>query len=37
MKFGLPITEEQVSDLKAHIDDIDYETAKAREKKCVMT
>ena len=31
MKLGLPITEEQVSDLKAHIDDIDYETVKARE------
>ncbi|MBQ5955925.1 MAG: adenylosuccinate lyase [Firmicutes bacterium] len=33
MKLGLPITEEQVSDLKAHIDDIDYETVKAREKE----
>lgn len=33
MKFGLPITEEQVSDLKAYIDDIDYETVKAREKE----
>ena len=33
MKLGLPITEEQVSELKAHIDDIDYETVKAREKE----
>ena len=33
MKLGLPITEEQVSELKTHIDDIDYETVKAREKE----
>ena len=33
MKLGLPVTEEQVSELKAHIDDIDYETVKAREKE----
>ena len=33
MKLGLPITEEQVSELKAHINDIDYETVKAREKE----
>ena len=33
MKLGLPVTEERVSELKAHIDDIDYETVKAREKE----
>lgn len=33
MKLGLPITPEQVADLEAHIDEIDYETASAREKE----
>ncbi len=32
MKLGLPITEEQVAELEAKIDDIDFETAKEREK-----
>ncbi len=33
MKLGLPITEEQVEELRAHIGDIDYETAARREKE----
>ena len=33
MKLGLPVTEEQVAQLEAHIDDIDYECAAAREKE----
>ena len=32
-KLGLPVTEEQIADLEAHIDDIDYEMAAAREKE----
>ena len=32
-KLGLPITEEQVKELEAHIEDIDYETEHAREKE----
>ena len=32
-KLGLPITEEQVAELEAHITDIDFETAAAREKE----
>ena len=31
--LGLPVTEEQVAELEAHITDIDYETASAREKE----
>ena len=31
--LGLEITDEQIAELKAHIDDINYETAAAREKK----
>ena len=30
-ELGLPITQEQIDELKAHVDDIDYEFAKARE------
>ena len=30
-KLGLPITEEQVAELEAHITDIDYEAAAKRE------
>ena len=33
MALGLPITQEQVSEMEAHIDDIDYDTARAREKE----
>ncbi len=33
MRLGLPITEEQVADLEAHITDIDYEVVRAREKE----
>ena len=32
-KLGLPITEEQIKELEAHISDIDYECVKAREKE----
>ena len=31
--LGLPVTAEQVAELEAHITDIDYETAAAREKE----
>ena len=33
MALGLPITAEQVAEMEAHIDDIDYETARRREKE----
>ncbi len=33
MKLGLPITREQVEELEAHVDDIDYEVVAAREKE----
>ncbi|MCH5191354.1 MAG: adenylosuccinate lyase [Oscillospiraceae bacterium] len=33
MELGLGITQEQVDELKAHIDDINYEVAEAYEKK----
>ena len=33
MKLGLPITEEQVSELEAHIEDINYDVAEKREKE----
>ncbi|MCR5372527.1 MAG: adenylosuccinate lyase [Solobacterium sp.] len=32
-KLGLPITEEQVEELRAHITDIDYECVRIREKE----
>lgn len=32
-ELGLPITEEQIEELKAHSEDINYEVAKAREKE----
>lgn len=32
MKLGLPVTQEQVDELEANIDNIDYETAAEREK-----
>ena len=31
-ELGLPITEEQIEELKAHAEDINYEVAKEREK-----
>ena len=33
MALGLPITEEQVSQLEAHITDIDYDCVRARERE----
>jgi adenylosuccinate lyase len=33
MKLGLPVTEEQVAELEANVDNIDYETAAKREKE----
>ena len=33
-ELGLPVTEEQIEELKAHKDDINYDVAKAREKEC---
>ncbi len=33
MELGLPITQEQVDELKAHVDDINYDVAIAREKE----
>ena len=35
-ELGLNITQEQIDELKAHADDINYDVARAREKKCVM-
>ena len=32
-RLGLPITEEQVGELAAHVDDIDYDCVRAREKE----
>ncbi len=32
-KLGLPITDEQIAELEAHAEDINYETAEAREKE----
>ncbi|MCR4908237.1 MAG: adenylosuccinate lyase [Lachnospiraceae bacterium] len=32
-ELGLPITDEQIEELKSHRDDINYETAREREKK----
>ncbi len=33
MKLGLPISAEQISEMEAHIDDIDFELAAAKEKE----
>jgi len=33
-ELGLPVTAEQVAELEAHINDIDYEAAAARELEC---
>ena len=32
-ELGLPITQEQIDEMKAHADDINYDVAKAREKE----
>ena len=32
MELGLPVTQEQIDELKAHADDINYEVAEARER-----
>ncbi len=32
MELGLPITQEQIDELKEHADDINYEVAQEREK-----
>ena len=32
-ELGLPITDEQIAELKAHAEDINYDVAKEREKK----
>ena len=31
-ELGLPITDEQIEELKAHADDINYDEARARER-----
>jgi len=33
MELGLPVTQEQIDEMKAHQDDINYEVAEAREKE----
>ncbi len=33
-KLGLPITDEQIAELEAHKDDINYEDAQRREREC---
>lgn len=33
MALGLPITQEQIDEMEAHVTDIDYETAQKREKE----
>ena len=33
MNLGLHITQEQIDELKAHADDINYDVAKEREKE----
>lgn len=33
-KLGLNITDEQIAELAAHVDDVNYEVAEAREKEC---
>ena len=32
MELGLPITQEQIDEMKAHVSDINYDVARAREK-----
>ncbi|MCI8519390.1 MAG: adenylosuccinate lyase [Clostridia bacterium] len=33
-ELGIDITEEQINEMKAHVDDIDYEVVKEREREC---
>ena len=33
-ELGIDITEEQINEMKAHINDIDYEVVKQREREC---
>ncbi len=33
-KLGLPITDEQIAELEAHAEDINYDVARAREREC---
>lgn len=33
MELGLPVTEEQVREMEAHIEDIDYDYVKQKEKE----
>ena len=33
MKLGLPVTQEQIDELEAHINDVNYDVAEAREKE----
>ena len=35
--LGLPVTQEQVDELEAHITDIDYEKAPSGNGSCAMT
>ena len=35
-ELGLPITEEQIEELKSHQDDINFEVAKERERLCLL-
>ena len=32
-ELGLPITDEQIAELKAHVDEINYDVSKKREKE----
>ena len=37
MELGLPVTQEQVDELEAHLDDIDYDSGRARRKRSCAT
>ena len=36
MELGLPVTQDQIDEMEAHIYDIDYELAAKRKKSCAM-
>ena len=36
-ELGLPVTEEQIAELKAHAEDINYDVAQERERQSAMT